>query len=186
MPAMLSGDDARVLAESTNAPDLVMESIAWTPELPAIGNIVTFTVVVRNQGDSPAGTARLAYFIDDNILTSDWITGINPGATILKSFTWKAQAGSYIIKAVIDYDNSVAEIDENNNEKTFAFSVFAPDLVVASISWLPENPSTGDKVTFSVTIKNQGNKACQRVQHQPEHRWQFKGLSRNPRVGSWS
>lgn len=159
LPAMLSGDGARVLADSTNAPDLVVESITWTPELPAIGNTVAFTVAVRNRGDSPAGNSRLSYFIDDNILTSDWITGINPGATILKTFTWKAQAGSHIIKAVIDYDNSVTEIDENNNDRTFALSVLAPDLIVASISWLPENPSTGDKVTFSVTIKNQGNKA---------------------------
>jgi subtilase family serine protease len=159
-PGLIPSDNARVLAESITAPDLMVESISWSPELPVIGNTVVFTVAVRNQGDSPAGISRLAYFIDDNIITSTWIAGINPGATILKTFTWKAQAGSHIIKAVIDYENSVAEIDENNNDKTFAFSVLAPDLVVASITWLPVNPSIGDKVTFSVTVKNQGNKTA--------------------------
>lgn len=160
LPALLAGNNTIVLAETTTAPDLTVESISWSPELPAIGNTVTFTVAVRNQGDSPAAKSRLACFIDENLFNSAWIAGINPGATVMKTFTWKAQAGSHIIKAVIDYDNNVAEIDENNNDKTFAFSVLAPDLVVASIAWLPKNPSIGEKVTFTVTVKNEGDKTA--------------------------
>jgi len=33
-----------------------------------------------------------------------------------------------------------------------------PDLVISDISWEPNNPIAGDSVTFSCTIKNQGNK----------------------------
>ena len=160
LPTLLTGNDARIFAQSENSPDLVIETISWSPEFPSIGDSVTFTVTVRNQGDSPAGSSRLAYFLDDNLLTYDWAALIHPGAIIQKSFTWKAQAGPHIIKAVIDYEKSVFEIDENNNDQTYAFSVLAPDLAVVSIAWLPKNPSAGDKVTFTVTVKNQGNKTA--------------------------
>jgi subtilase family serine protease len=150
--------NAGVLAQSEPALDLVIESVSWSPEIPAIDNTVTFTVAVRNQGDDPAGDYRLACFIDDYPLKNVWIYGTKPGSSVLKTFTWKALAGSHVIRAVADCDNKITESDENNNENSYAFSVLAPDLVVAAITWVPESPSISDKVTFTLTVKNEGNK----------------------------
>ncbi len=154
---LLADNSARALADSEPASDLIVESVSWSPELPAIGNTVTFTVAVRNQGDSPASSYRLAGFIDDCLFDSAGISQTDPGDTVLKTFIWKAVAGTHVFKAVADYENSITENDESNNDSAYAFSVFAADLVVPGISWAPENPSIGDRVTFSVTVKNDGN-----------------------------
>jgi len=156
--SLLAVDNVKALAESEPTPDLIVESISWTPEYLVIDSKMLFTVTVKNQGDYPSGDYRLVCFIDDNRVYSGWATGINPGFSVEKTFFWKALSGPHVIKAVVDYDDAVAELDEDNNDITHAFSVFAADLVVSDISWVPKNPSLGDKVTFTVTVANQGDR----------------------------
>ena len=141
-------------------PDLIIETITWSPTEPLIEDTVTFTVTVKNQGTSQASNSRVAYFIDDAYVTSNYLNPIDPDATATKTFTWKAQVGSHTVKAVADYDNEVTESNETNNVKTYTFSTLAPDLIIESITWSPENPSKGDTVTFSVKIKNQGTSSA--------------------------
>lgn len=151
-------DNDRAFAQSPGAPDLVVESMSWYPEAPVLGDTVTFTATIRNQGDSPAGPSRIAYYIDDTFPYSDDIDRIEADSAITNTLTWESQAGEHTIKAVIDCDDSVAEANEDNNEKTYAFSVLAADLIIESITWSPENPSIGNTVTFTIMVKNQGNK----------------------------
>ncbi len=138
------------------SPDLIIKSITWSPENPSINEIVTFTVTVKNQGTSQASNSRVSYFIDDAYITSNYLNPIDPGAIATKTFTWEAQAGSHTVKVIADFDNEVTESNETNNVKTYTFSTLAPDLIIESITWSPENPSKGDTATFSVKIKNQG------------------------------
>ncbi|MFC1915591.1 CARDB domain-containing protein [Chloroflexota bacterium] len=141
---------------ATSLPDLVVESITASPTHPSIGDTVTFTVIIRNQGSSKANNSYLTCRLDDALWTSALVSSINPGATVTKTFFLKAEFGSHTIKVAADSNEEVPESDETNNEKTFAFSTLAPDLVIESITWSPEPPSRGDTVTFSVKIKNQG------------------------------
>jgi subtilase family serine protease len=150
-------NDAKTIALSTSAPDLTIDTITWSPENPSIGDKVTFTATIKNQGNVQAGSSHVAYYIDDTHQTSIYVNQIDPGASTTKTFTWTAEASAHTVKAVADSNNSVIENDETNNDKTFAFSVLAADLIIDAISWSPENPSIGDKVTFTATIKNQGN-----------------------------
>ncbi len=152
-PISISTD---TVALSTSAPDLIIETITWSPEISSIGDTVTFTVTIKNQGSVQAGSSRVAYYIDDTYQASTCISQVDAGATITKTFDWTAQAGSQAIKAVADFENSVDESTETNNEKIFSFSVLAPDLIIETITWSPENPSIGDRVDFTVAIKNQG------------------------------
>jgi len=151
---------ASILADtvdsSTSAPDLTIETVTWSPQTSLIGDTVTFTVTVRNQGSDQAGASHVAYYIDGTPQGSAPINRIDSGATAVKTFTWTAMAGSHTFRATADSGNEVIESDENNNDNTFAFSVLAPDVVVESLTWSPENPSIRDEVTFTVTIKNQG------------------------------
>ncbi len=157
VPALISADNAKISASSTMGPDLIVQEITWLPENPLMGNAVIFTVTIKNQGDSQAGYSHVAFFINDTYQTSKSIKLLDPGATATSTFTWRAEADSHSIKAIADVINHVTESNEANNEKTYAISILAPDLIVESITWSPENPSIGDKVTFSVTVKNRGN-----------------------------
>jgi len=137
--------------------DLIVQDITWLPESLSIGDTVTFTVTIENQGNGKAGSSHVAYYIDDTLLTSDSVSRVHPDTSVDKSFTWTAQAGSHDIKAVTDSDEEVVESDETNNALTVTLSAIAPDLIVQDITWSPESPSIGDTVTFTVTVENQGN-----------------------------
>jgi subtilase family serine protease len=156
-PASILADSAKMIASPASTPDLIIETVTWSPEIPLIGNTVTFTLTVKNQGSDQAVSSHFAYYIDDAYQTSFYTDPIDAGAAVTKTFTWKAQAGSHVIKVVADNNDEVTESDETNNAKTFAFSVLAPDLIIDTVSWSPEEPAIDDIVTFTVTIKNQGN-----------------------------
>ena len=155
-PAVIPGDN-KAFAQSTDEPDLIIESISLSPEAPVIGDMVTFTMTIRNQGESQADSSLITYYINDIFLETDYVNQIGANTTITNTINWQAQAGSHTIKAVIDYDDRITEANETNNEKIYAFSVFAADLAIDEIIWTPENPSTGDTVTFTVTVTNRGN-----------------------------
>ncbi len=155
-PAVFTGD-SHALADSANKPDLIIESISWYPEIPVIGDTVTFTVNVRNQGNTSAGSSLIAYYIDDVYLETDYARQATANTTFTNTYYWKAEAGEHTFRAVIDCADSIDEENEENNEKTYAFYVVAADLAIDEIIWTPENPSIGDKVTFSILVTNRGN-----------------------------
>ena len=144
-------------ADTPPAPDLVIELISWTPEVPSIGATMTFTLTAGNIGDSSANTSKIDFYIDDTYYCTCPAAAINVNKTASATVTWQARPGTHTVRAVADAGETIAESDESNNEKSFTFSVLAPDLVIESITWSPENPSTGDTVDFTVTVKNQGN-----------------------------
>jgi subtilase family serine protease len=154
---LASGEIKRAAFLSASLPDLVIAGISWSPQNPVIGDEVTFTVSVKNQGTAEASSSRVAYYIDDAYLASDLVGSLAPGDLASVTFTWTALAGTHLIRAVADSEGEVAESDETNNEQTVTLSTLAPDLVIASITWSPENPSKGDTVTFKVSLKNQGS-----------------------------
>lgn len=183
-PASMLADNAETLALPASAPDLIIETISWSPEIPLIDDTITFTVTIKNLGSSQASLFHIAYYIDDTYQSSATINQINAGAIATTNFTWKAQAGSHTIKVVADANDEVTESDESNNANTFAFSVLAPDLIIDVITWSPEEPSIDETVTFTVTIKNQGNSEA-RCSHVD---FQIDGFSRGyqevPRIDS--
>jgi subtilase family serine protease len=145
-----------VVVRAQSGPDLTIEAISSSPEAPAIGDEITFTVTLRNQGAATSGAFYVAYYLDDDYLTRDYVASIEAGASAEHTFTWTAEAGIHTVRAVADYKQQVNETDEDNNAKTYTFSTLGPDLLIDSISWSPSWPSVGSSVTFTVTIKNLG------------------------------
>ena len=145
-------------AFANTGPDLTIVSISLSPEAPALGNTVTFTTTVKNEGDSPAPPSRIDYYIDDNLIGTDYFNTIVAGDIAVKTFAWLASARDHIIKVIIDSDNVIAETNEENNENIRAFSILAADLIIESITWSPQTASVGDTVTYTVKVKNRGNK----------------------------
>ena len=145
-----------VTASAASSPDLIIDRVTWSPETPVIGDEVTFTVTISNQGTADSGNFYVAYYIDDDYIGEDFFQSIDVGASVSRTFTWTAEPGRHTIKAVADYRNHIDESNESNNEKSYTLSVLAPDLIISSITWSPEEPSIGETATFIVTIKNLG------------------------------
>jgi len=142
--------------QASSSADLIIESITWSPEGPSIGDAVTFTVTIKNQGNTQAGYSRVTYYIDDAYLAADSIGLLNPDDTATETFFWEAQAGTHIIKAVADSEERINESDETNNEKAVTLQTLLADLIIEDITWTPENAAQGDSIVFNVTVKNQG------------------------------
>jgi len=148
------------IASAGTSPDLTVQEITWSPQNPSLGETVTFTTTIQNQGNGTSNAGYIYFYLDGLVtpLTYKTFTTINAGSTTTVSFTWIAQAGSHSFKAVVDKDNSIPESDETNNEKTVTYSAtLLSDLIVQDITSSPTNPSIGDLVTFTTIIKNQGS-----------------------------
>jgi hypothetical protein len=160
-PTRTPGPTSSPATLPTTGPDLVIQEITWSPEVPAAGQTVTFTVVVTNQGKASAVNFYVYYYVDGSYKDSDSLTSISAGATTKVSFTWSAETGTHTIKAVADYTDLVAESNESNNGLEIAFSgAVISDLIIQDIVWSPTNPSSGQDVNFTVTVKNQGTAVC--------------------------
>lgn len=142
-------------------PDLVIQGITWSPQNPSMGDSVTFTITITNPGKNESASSYVAFYVDGTFQDSVSVYRISSGATTKAYFYWKAELGTHKIKAIADFNDSVAESNETNNEKEINFSgAIAPDLIISDITWSPVNPATGDQVTFTVTLMNQGDGAA--------------------------
>ncbi len=157
LPAIAVSALTSAPVKAATGPDLIVQDITLSPAQPAIDDTVTITVTIKNQGTAQAGQNFLVCYADSNILATLTVNPLEAGTMATATFTWKADAGSHTIKAVADSTDAVSESDETNNTKTYNITTRAADLIVQSITWLPAVPSRGDAVTFSITIKNQGN-----------------------------
>ncbi|MFC2038879.1 CARDB domain-containing protein [Chloroflexota bacterium] len=156
-------NNEETISISPVAPDLVVDSITWTPSDPLVGANITFSVVVSNQGPGTADVS-LGYAYIDNDKISDLSFGaISSGETANTSFSWFAETGFHNVGITIDPNNTIVEINDNNNTKTVDFVPIIPDLYISSISWSPENPSVGETVNITATVGNQGRDSANSV-----------------------
>ena len=159
-------------------PDLVVTDITYTPASPQAGNEVTFSAVVKNQGTAatPSGIKHGLNLLVDGVQVNwcdTYTSSIAAGASVTLTAnsgpsgksTWTATAGTHTIQAVIDDVSLIAESNESNNTYSKSFTVGGttqtgtPDLVVTDITYTPATPQTGNEVTFSAVVKNQGTGA---------------------------
>jgi subtilase family serine protease len=150
-------NNTKTFSLTTLAADLVVQSITWSPSSPSKGDSIVFSINIKNQGSSKSQYTKVNFFIDGNSRGFQDIAAINPNSTATATYNWTAITGQHTLKAVIDEPNNVKESNETNNELTVTFSTLPPDLTIRRITWLPENPSKGDTVTFTANVTNQGS-----------------------------
>jgi subtilase family serine protease len=149
-------NNAKTYTFSTLGPDLIIDSISWSPLWPSVGSPVIFTVTIKNPGALVASASRVHFYIDGVSRGYKDVGRINAGETLTRTFSWFTKAGTHDVRAIIDQVNAVPEMDESNNEKTALFSTLLPDLIIEDITWVPAGPSMGDNVSFLVIVANQG------------------------------
>ena len=125
---VLSDAQSDATRSPLSAPDLIVESIVYSPANPDVNESTTITVTVKNQGDEAASGFYVHLYVDpsDNPPVSSttytpstyWGLALNPGA----SFKWTRTnqtftvSGTHRIYAWADRDNQVSESDESNNQ----------------------------------------------------------------------
>jgi subtilase family serine protease len=148
--------------DKVGLPDLIIQDISWSPSSPEQGDTVTFTATIKNQGTGDATAFYIYYYVDGSYHAMDTVYSLSAGSTTTETFTWTAsKCGNVQVKAVADANNAVSESNEGNNERTETVNVECPDpepdYIVQDISWSPISPEQGETITFTVTIKNQGD-----------------------------
>ncbi len=148
--------------EATIFADLIVESIAWEPQNPSVGDEVTFTVTVMNQGTSDAGesTVELSLIPQDGSESSSEVqlADIPAGGSATAAFQWQAEPGEITLTARADVHETIMESDEDNNDADEPYDATQlADLVVVGIGLEPDRPAFGEDVTVTVTLENRGD-----------------------------
>jgi len=104
---------------------LVIQEIPWSPANPSADATISFTVVIKNQGQANAAASQVDYYIDCSYYESDSVGTIAAGGTSTQGFTWVAQPGTHTIQAIADSTQVVSETDETNNEKEVVVFVYS-------------------------------------------------------------
>ena len=98
--------------------DLVVESITWEPTSPSIGDTVTFTVTIKNQGAGRSDSSYVHYFRDGSFGAEDCFDGIPAGESVAERFAWKVTEGTHTFMAAVDPMNEIVETDDSNNNQS--------------------------------------------------------------------
>ncbi|MDT7805498.1 MAG: hypothetical protein QOI78_8931 [Actinomycetota bacterium] len=142
-------------------PDLTVSGVSWSPQNPVETDAITASATVRNAGTVAAGATNVNLYLGTTKVGTAAVGALAAGAsTTVSANIGTRDAGSYQLTAKVDEANTVIEQNENNNSFTGSTAlvvspVQSSDLVSAT-GWSPNNPSAGNTVNFSVTLRNQG------------------------------
>jgi flagellar hook assembly protein FlgD len=142
-------------------PDLTVSGVSWSPQNPVETDSITASATVRNAGTVAAGATNVNLYLGTTKVGTAAVGALAAGASSTVSANIGTRdAGSYQLTAKVDEANTVIEQNENNNSFTGSTAlvvspVQSSDLVSAT-GWSPNNPSAGNTVNFSVTLRNQG------------------------------
>jgi len=110
-----------VSVQSSGLPDLLVESMSASPTNPTIGQNVTFTLTVRNQGGAAAGLFRVR-LVGRTSSTHTYITQLAAGASQTFTLTMPLTTSPETFTARTDDFGQVAESDEMNNERSLTIT----------------------------------------------------------------
>ncbi len=156
-------------------PDLVVEYLAVSPEIPAVEEPLEYTVRVRNQGTQSSTSVLLAIYHDPVLkdyqcgdatwVNTKQIPGLGFGEAVTLTVTMSAgfiTDGVHMVRAVVDFACSISEGNETNNQMDLSIEVLPPrrpDLVVEYLTVSPENLAIGEVPEYLVRVRNQGTQA---------------------------
>ncbi|GID95065.1 discoidin domain-containing protein [Amorphoplanes digitatis] len=146
-------------------PDLTISAMSFSPAAPVETDTVTLSATVRNAGNAGSPATDVNFYLGTAKVGTAAVSALAAGASATVTASIGARdAGTYVVSAKVDEAGTVIEQNDANNSYTSPTSlVVAPvsssDLVASVVSWSPGNPSAGQTVTFSVTIRNQGTQA---------------------------
>lgn len=132
-------------------PDLITYSLSVSPSSSTVGDLLTFSGIVKNQGETGADASKTTlsvdgdgdvnsdgnYYNDPSDFSSNNATGdLATGVTEMEVWTdaWTATAGAKKFKICADTDNEVTEDNETNNCSEMNFSVSSTPTLAVDLS----------------------------------------------------
>jgi subtilase family serine protease len=150
-------------------PDLVVTALS-VPASGAAGGTIAATDTTKNQGAGPAAASSTGFYLSVNLTRSpdDRFIGSRPVGALAANGTSMGQAllqipadtlpGSYYVIARTDWNDTVVEPTETNNDRSSSVIRIGGDLTVTSVS-VSSPVATGGPITVTETTTNQGTGA---------------------------
>ncbi|WP_345485108.1 CARDB domain-containing protein, partial [Planotetraspora phitsanulokensis] len=154
----------QVFGTAAPNPDLTITGATSSPANPVETDAVTLSATVKNQGNADSGATNVNFYFGTTKVGTASVGALAAGATTTVSANiGPRDAGTYALSAKVDEANGVIEQNETNNSFASPTSVVVRPVdssdLVPTASWTPSNPASGNVVTFSVALKNQGTVA---------------------------
>ncbi|WP_088280523.1 CARDB domain-containing protein [Ideonella sp. A 288] len=161
---------ATTITTSTLSVDLNFTGMS-NPSTATDGASVTLNTTLKNSGTTVAPTPKVRWYLslnntlsaDDFVVGETTTTNLNANSSRTVSRAGAIPAtiptGLYYVIAQADPDNALVEFNEANNIRvgTTRLQVnWRPDLVITAITSSSTALATGQTVTFTGTLKNQG------------------------------
>ncbi len=117
LPNTPTDSSSWVSAFHVTAPDLVIEDISISPAAPVVGDTVTISAVVFNQGTANAPQFSIRYRVDGGSIGTDSLTfGLNAGSRNTETIAYTASAsGTHQVCVDADHLAQVVETFDTNN-----------------------------------------------------------------------
>jgi len=167
----LSPAHAGVMEWDRGRADLMISEVQHFPQKPVVGETLTFTVFVRNEGAKTAENVTVKIKDHRGTEKSEMIRYIPAGSSqsvflrLTADESHTARDPHHFI-FMVDPEDSIPETDENNNIFFKHLLVSLPshrDLIVSGVRVTPEDPEAGGLVVFVVTVKNLGSSVADHV-----------------------
>ncbi|MFG1648946.1 discoidin domain-containing protein [Micromonospora sp. NPDC049275] len=161
----------QVIGTPAPNPDLTVTGMSVSPTAPVETSTITLSATVRNAGSAASGATNVNFYLGSTRVGTASVGGLAAGAsTTVSASIGTRDAGSYPLSAKVDEANAVVEQDDTNNSYSnpsplVVSPVATSDLVASAVAWSPGNPSAGNTVTFSVSIRNAGSVASASGSH---------------------
>lgn len=150
--------------------------VYWEPIYPTAGYPIPITAVVSNLGEAEAKNVRVRIYLGDpaaggtQIGTDVVIPAIAAGGTAKATVIWDStgRQGKNFIYTVADPLDEIVEANEFNNKAFVTIDVAAStgtNVMVADgeITFSPASPVSGDVVTISALIRNNGSAIAKNI-----------------------
>ena len=127
-------------------PDLIVQSLTFSPSQPSLGANVTFSITVRNQGTAQAGTFRVR-LVGTSSSTQAYVTQLAAGGSQTVMLTLPLTASIETFTATADDLTQVSESSESNNTKSVTVTAAVVPLVADAGG--PYSGTAGTSVAFN-------------------------------------
>lgn len=159
MPYLTAETVARIRTTLLPLPDLTLTSITVAPTEPLVQETVTVKITVKNAGNVKASGILVELKADGVPVQTSTVREIEAGKSTIVTFTWKpAEAGTYTLRAMVDPDDKIEELNEENNVISTTVTVKPkklPDLTV-QFEAVPEELEINKEHAINLLIKNIG------------------------------
>ncbi|MFC2095489.1 PKD domain-containing protein [Candidatus Bipolaricaulota bacterium] len=135
-----------VSVQTIAEPDLVIQSVNYSPTGPTIGQNVTFSITVLNQGNATAGFFRIR-LEGSSSSTQTYISQLTAGASQTLNLALPLTASSETFTATADDLDQVSESLETNNANSVLVTAAAIPLVANAGG--PYSGTAGSPMSFS-------------------------------------